>query len=174
MLANQSGHPLPITGIASTRISTIWQKSNRTKTLLYRFIFCYRDPKQLATGLVDKRRQGSPKAKDARQLKNGAINVCYQVRCEDGFEAIVWFAALGRAIFCTENVQNEVAVINYRARIPQSQYLKFLARVIMEQSPMMDCFGCVLWQGPVPCSMRFTGPKYYGPLMYRRACWTPE
>ncbi|OJJ86753.1 uncharacterized protein ASPGLDRAFT_1267102 [Aspergillus glaucus CBS 516.65] len=135
MLANQSGHPLPITGIASTRISTIWQKSNRTKTLLYRFVFCYRDPKQLATGLVDKRRQGNPKAKYARQLKNGAINVYYQVRCEDGFEAIVWFAALGRAIFCTENVRNEVAVINYRARIPQSQYLKFLARVIMEQSP---------------------------------------
>ena len=69
------------------------------------------EPEKLAMGLVQKHRPGKVRA--ARLWKNGAFNVCYQVRCEDGFEAIVRFTALGRVIFRSEKVQSEVAVMNY-------------------------------------------------------------
>ena len=52
----------------------------------------------------------------ACQWRNGAFNVCYRVEYEDGFEGIVRFAALGKTIFRTEKVHNELAVMKYLAQ----------------------------------------------------------
>lgn len=60
--------------------------------------------------LAARHRPGKPKA--AWRWKKGAFNLCYVVRYEDGFEAIVRFTALERVIFRTEKVENEVAVMN--------------------------------------------------------------
>ncbi|WEW60187.1 hypothetical protein PRK78_005672 [Emydomyces testavorans] len=52
--------------------------------------------------------------KQACQWKNGAFNVCFRVKSVDsGLEAIVRFSALGRTIFRTEKVENEVTVLRY-------------------------------------------------------------
>ncbi|KAL9106155.1 MAG: hypothetical protein Q9227_008803 [Pyrenula ochraceoflavens] len=70
-------------------------------------------PERLAMQLAEKHRAGKVSA--ARQWRNGALNVCYRVKYEDGFHAVVRFAALGRAIFRNEKVNNELAVMQYLA-----------------------------------------------------------
>ena len=74
--------------------------------------------------LAAKHRTGNPTA--ARQWLNGAFNICYRVKYEDGSEAIVRFASLGRTIFRTEDVHNEIVVMEYLAQqtsIPVPQVL---------------------------------------------------
>lgn len=68
-------------------------------------------PEVLAMQLAAQHRPGKPKA--ACYWRNGAFNICYLVRYEDGFHAIVRFAALGKVMFRAEKVRNEVAAINY-------------------------------------------------------------
>lgn len=83
-----------------------------------------KSPEQLAMQLAGKHR--AVKTAAARQCRNGAFNVCYRVKYEDGVHAIVRFTALGRTMFRTEKVKNEVAVMNYLARhtsIPVPQVL---------------------------------------------------
>jgi len=83
-----------------------------------------KSPEHLAIQLAAKHRAGNPAA--ARQWLNGAFNVCYRVKYEDGFEAIVRFASLGRTIFRSEKVHNEVAVMEYLSQqtsIPVPQVL---------------------------------------------------
>lgn len=68
------------------------------------------------------------KSSAACRWKNGAFNVCFRVKYEDGFEAIVRFAALGRVVFRMEKVENEVAVMNYlrqNTSIPVPRVLGF-------------------------------------------------
>ena len=72
------------------------------------------EPERLAMQLAAKHRIGKVVA--ARQWYNGAFNVCFRVKYEDGFHAIVRFAALARAIFRQEKVRNEVTVMKYLAR----------------------------------------------------------
>lgn len=73
-----------------------------------------KSPEQLAMQLAAHHRVGSTAS--ACQWRNGAFNVCYRVRYKDGFEAIVRFAALGKTIFRTEKVANEVAFMKYLAQ----------------------------------------------------------
>jgi aminoglycoside phosphotransferase (APT) family kinase protein len=83
-----------------------------------------KSPEHLSMQLAAKHRAGSPVA--ARRWFNGAFNVCYRVKYEDGFEAIVRFASLGRTMFRTEKVDNEVAVMEYLAQctsVPVPQIL---------------------------------------------------
>ncbi|MCJ1256921.1 hypothetical protein MMC24_004746 [Lignoscripta atroalba] len=83
-----------------------------------------RSPEQLAMALAKEHRGGKTLA--ACLWKNGAFNVCYRVKYEDGFHAIVRFAALGRALFRKEKVDNEVTVLRYlhqRTQIPVPQVL---------------------------------------------------
>lgn len=61
--------------------------------------------------LARKHRPGKTQA--ACRWKNGAFNICYRVKYDDGVNIIVRFAALGRAVFRREKVENEVVVLNY-------------------------------------------------------------
>ena len=83
-----------------------------------------KSPEHLAMQLAAEHRAGNPAA--ARQWLNGVFNVCYRVKYKDGFEVIVRFASLGRTIFRSEKVHNEVDVMEYLARytpIPVPQVL---------------------------------------------------
>jgi Phosphotransferase enzyme family len=73
-----------------------------------------KSPEHLSMYLAAKHRAEKPAA--ARPWLSGTFNVCYKVRYEDGFEVIVRFASLGRTIFRTEKVNNEVAVMEYLAK----------------------------------------------------------
>src|SRR5438552_11493566 len=59
-------------------------------------------------------RAGKPTA--ACLWRNGSFNICYSVKYEDGFNAIVRFAVLGRIIYRREKVDNEVAIMKYLSR----------------------------------------------------------
>lgn len=52
-------------------------------------------------------------AKSACPWKDGSLNVCYRVKFDEGPDAIVRFAALGRTIFRAEKVEDEVTVLQY-------------------------------------------------------------
>ena len=80
---------------------------------LWAQMFLRTSPEHLAMQLAAKHRAGKPSA--ACLWRNGAFNVCYRVKYEDGFHAVVRFAALGRAIFRNEKVSNELAVMKYLA-----------------------------------------------------------
>ncbi|OAL34128.1 hypothetical protein AYO20_06583 [Fonsecaea nubica] len=71
-------------------------------------------PEYLAMHLAATHRPGKPTA--ACLWKNGSFNICYRVKYEDGFNAIVRFASLGRTIYRREKVENEVATMKYLAR----------------------------------------------------------
>lgn len=60
------------------------------------------DPEQPAIESVNKHRQGKAREKDARCWGGRRIQHMLLFN-EDGFEAIVWFTALGRAVSCTED-----------------------------------------------------------------------
>jgi aminoglycoside phosphotransferase (APT) family kinase protein len=96
-----------------TKIFTVWlQRLLRSS------------PEQLAASLAAKHRAGTPIT--ASYYSNGAFNVCYRVRFEDGSYSLVRFAALGRVKFRKEKVQNEVAIMDYLAQnasIPVPQVL---------------------------------------------------
>ncbi|KAK2811326.1 hypothetical protein FQN50_002202 [Emmonsiellopsis sp. PD_5] len=68
-------------------------------------------PEQLAISLAGKHLGGSQR--QACQWRNGAFNVCYRVRSDSGLEAVVRFSALGRTVFRTEKVENEVVVLRF-------------------------------------------------------------
>ncbi len=70
-----------------------------------------KSPEHLAMHLAATHRAGKPIA--ACHWKNGSFNICYRVKYDDGFHAIVRFAALGRTIYRKEKVDNEVAVMKY-------------------------------------------------------------
>lgn len=82
-------------------VTTLLNKNNSTEGLAI----------QLAGPYV------GPKQKEACQWENGAFNVCYRVRyCDDGdngTETIVRFSALGRTIFRSEKIDNEVAAFQF-------------------------------------------------------------
>lgn len=73
-----------------------------------------KSPEYLAMQLAAAHRAGKPTA--ACLWRNGSFNICYRVRYEDGFNAIVRFAALGRTIHRKEKVENEVVVMKYLSR----------------------------------------------------------
>ncbi|ESZ89981.1 phosphotransferase enzyme family protein [Sclerotinia borealis F-4128] len=82
------------------------------------------DPEQLACQLAKKHRPGHKLG--AALWKNGAYNVCYRVRYEDGFHAIVRFSALGKTVYRTEKVENEAIVLQYlhqHTNVPVPQVL---------------------------------------------------
>ena len=62
--------------------------------------------------LAHKHRPGG-KSVSACLWNSGAFNICYRVRYDEGPDAIVRFAALGRAILRREKVRNEVATMRY-------------------------------------------------------------
>jgi len=68
---------------------------------------------QLAITLATQHRSG--RATAAYEWYHGNFNACYKVEFEDGFHAIVRFAALGKAIFRSEKVLNESFVMEYLA-----------------------------------------------------------
>ncbi|EXJ86738.1 hypothetical protein A1O3_03692 [Capronia epimyces CBS 606.96] len=70
-----------------------------------------KSPEHLVMHLAATHRAGRPIA--ACHWKNGSFNICYRVKYDDGFHAIVRFAALGRTIYRKEKVDNEVAVMKY-------------------------------------------------------------
>jgi aminoglycoside phosphotransferase (APT) family kinase protein len=76
--------------------------------------FLRKSPEHLAMRLAATHRSGKPIA--ACRWKNGSFNLCYRVKYEDGYNAIVRFAALGRTIHRHEKVDNEVAVMDYLRR----------------------------------------------------------
>lgn len=82
-----------------------------------------RSPEHLTMQLAAKHRPGPP-PKAARRWKNGAFNICYQVKYEDEFLAIVRFTALGRTVFRREKVENEVVVMSTCVRTPRSRFPK--------------------------------------------------
>jgi aminoglycoside phosphotransferase (APT) family kinase protein len=86
-----------------TKVYTVW-----LQTLLRN------SPEQLAATLAAKHRGTTPTT--ASYCSNGAFNVCYRVRFEDGSYALVRFAALGRVKFRKEKVENEVAIMEYLAQ----------------------------------------------------------
>ena len=86
-----------------TRVYTVW-----LQTLLRS------SPEQLAATLAARHYAATPAA--ASYCSNGAFNICYTVRFEDGFRALVRFAALGRVKCRTEKVENEIAVMAYLAQ----------------------------------------------------------
>ncbi|APA05483.1 hypothetical protein sscle_01g002530 [Sclerotinia sclerotiorum 1980 UF-70] len=69
------------------------------------------DPEQLACQLAKTHRPGHKLG--AALWKNGAYNICYRVRYEAGFHAIVRFAPLGKTVYRTEKVENEAVVLQY-------------------------------------------------------------
>ena len=71
-------------------------------------------PEQLAATLAAKHCAATPAT--ASYCSNGAFNICYTVRFEDGSRALVRFAALGKVKFRTEKVENEIAVMRYLAQ----------------------------------------------------------
>ncbi len=73
-----------------------------------------KSPEYLAMQLAGTHRAGKPTA--ACLWRNGSFNICYRVKYEDGFNAIVRFAALGRTIYRREKVDNEVAIMKYLGR----------------------------------------------------------
>lgn len=73
-----------------------------------------RSPEHLAMRLAATHWAGKPTA--ACLWNNGSFNICYRVRYEDGLDAIVRFAALGRTIHRQEKVDNEVAIMKYLRR----------------------------------------------------------
>lgn len=68
-------------------------------------------PEELAGKLAVKHYPGTPTT--ASRFSNGAFNVCYRVTYQDGSRFLVRFTALGRVLFRTEKVEDEVAVMNY-------------------------------------------------------------
>ncbi len=78
-----------------------------------------KSPEHLAMHLADKHRAG--KSTGACHWKNGSFNICYRVKYDDGFNAIVRFAAIGRAIHRQEKVNDEVTVMKY---LRQYTYIK--------------------------------------------------
>lgn len=79
---------------------TIWVQSLLQKS-----------PEHLAMHLAATHRAGKPVA--GCYWRNDSFNICYRVKYDDGFYAIVRFAALGRTINRREEVENEVAVMIY-------------------------------------------------------------
>ncbi|EHY60905.1 hypothetical protein ABEF92_005527 [Exophiala dermatitidis] len=79
---------------------TIWLQSLLRKS-----------PEHLAMHLAAIHRAGKPIA--ACHWRNGSFNICYKVKYDDGFHAVVRFAALGRTIYRREKADNEVAVMKY-------------------------------------------------------------
>ncbi|KAH0829785.1 hypothetical protein FOPE_10433 [Fonsecaea pedrosoi] len=73
-----------------------------------------KSPEYLAMHLAPIHHPGKPTA--ACLWKNGSFNICYRVKYEDGFNAIVRFAAFGRTIHRREKVDNEVVTMKYLAR----------------------------------------------------------
>ncbi|KIW39700.1 uncharacterized protein PV06_08289 [Exophiala oligosperma] len=92
-----------------------------------------KSPEHLAMHLAATHRAGRPIA--ACRWKNGSFNICYRVKYDDGFHAVVRFAALGRTIHRREKVNDEVAIMRYL-----SQYTSI---------PVPDVLGAgTCWAGP--------------------------
>ncbi|KAL3420264.1 phosphotransferase [Phlyctema vagabunda] len=89
------------------------ERQDRTFTLWVQALL-RRSPEQLAMQLAKNHREGKTLA--SCLWKNGAFNVCYRVKYEDGLNIIVRFAALGRTIFRQEQVEDEVTVLRYFRR----------------------------------------------------------
>lgn len=79
--------------------------------LLWTKTFLEKSPEQLSMQYAEYHAQRVPKS--AALWKTGSLNVCYRVKFDEGPEAIVRFAAMGRTIFRAEKVENEVAVLQY-------------------------------------------------------------
>ncbi|KAK2810336.1 hypothetical protein FQN50_003067 [Emmonsiellopsis sp. PD_5] len=90
------------------------EKNQEMKFTVWLKFFLGKSPEILSMELALKHRPGKPLA--ACRWKNGAFNICYRVKYEDGFHAIVRFAALGKAILRREKVEHEVATMNYLRR----------------------------------------------------------
>lgn len=69
------------------------------------------EPEQLACGLAGKHRPGN--GLTAVRWKTGGYNVTFRVNYDDGFQAIVRFAALGQSLYRTEKVGNEATFLQY-------------------------------------------------------------
>ncbi|CAD6454138.1 9caa1ab1-a41f-4857-98f0-117f6fd872b7-CDS [Sclerotinia trifoliorum] len=66
---------------------------------------------QIACQLVGKNRLGN--GLTVVRWKTGGYNVTFRVNYDDGFQAIIRFAALGQSLYRTENVENEAIVLQY-------------------------------------------------------------
>ncbi|TGO88131.1 hypothetical protein BPOR_0181g00020 [Botrytis porri] len=97
------------------------------------------EPEQTACRLAGKHRPGN--GLTAVRWKTGGYNVTYRVTYDDGFQAIVRFAALGQSLYRTEKVENEAIVLQYlrkHTKIPVPRLLGVgkiaLAPYIVEES----------------------------------------
>lgn len=69
------------------------------------------EPEQVTCQLAGEHEPGN--GLTAVRWKTGGYNVTYRVTYNDGFQAVVRFAALGRWLHRTEKVENEAIVIQY-------------------------------------------------------------
>lgn len=72
------------------------------------------EPEQIACRLAGEHRPGN--GLTAVRWRTGGYNVTYRVTYDDGFQAIVRFAALGQSLYRTEKVENEAIVLQYLRR----------------------------------------------------------
>ncbi|KAJ9369917.1 hypothetical protein DTO282E5_5425 [Paecilomyces variotii] len=91
------------------------EKQQERKFTAWLKLLLNKSPEILSMQHAAKHRPGE--LKSACLWRNGAFNICYLVRYEDGLYAIVRFAALGKAILCREKVENEVATMKYLRHI---------------------------------------------------------
>ncbi|KAI9645450.1 hypothetical protein NHQ30_006189 [Ciborinia camelliae] len=70
-----------------------------------------KEPEQIACQLAGKHRPGN--GLTAVRWRTGGYNVTFRVKYDDGFQAIVRFAALGQSLYRTEKVENEAIVLQY-------------------------------------------------------------
>ncbi|KAF5874511.1 putative phosphotransferase enzyme family protein [Botrytis fragariae] len=101
------------------------------------------EPEQIACQISGKHRPGNRLI--AVRWKTGGYRVTYRVTYDDGFQAIVRFAALGRSLHLTEKVENEAIVLQYlrkRTKIRVRRLLGVgkiaLAPYIVEESVEQD------------------------------------
>ncbi|GKZ19973.1 hypothetical protein AbraIFM66951_011384 [Aspergillus brasiliensis] len=87
------------------------EQKQEQKAAAWLNLWLSRSPEIVSIQLAKKHRPG--KAISACLWKAGAFNICYRVRYDDGPDVIVRFAALGRTILRREEVQIEVATMNY-------------------------------------------------------------
>jgi hypothetical protein len=91
------------------------EKKQEQKATAWLKLLRSRSPEILSMQLAEKHRPGETVS--ACPWKTGAFNICYRVRCYDGADVIVRFAALGRAILRREKIQTEVATMKYIRQI---------------------------------------------------------
>ncbi|OOF92654.1 hypothetical protein ASPCADRAFT_517496 [Aspergillus carbonarius ITEM 5010] len=96
--------------VAGEELSARPDRSEQKETVWLR-LWSSRSPEILSMELAHKHRPGKPVS--ACLWNSGAFNICYRVRYDEGPDAIVRFAALGRAILRREKVRNEVATMRY-------------------------------------------------------------